>query len=352
MSEQPRPRITDAEVAALPIAAGRAELLEQIMADTTTSTRPTSTSPTARTTGSARRWLVPATVAAAVGVVATLPLWVGGDGAGADRGAVATTPPSPTAPAVAGTLPALVAPGWTLHDIEARPGDGEIDYRDARDREVLLQWDPIAAGDPAYDQYYDGDGLGKGRPVEFAGGEARLWGTDGDVRIVREAVGGHLIVFRAELPEQQALDVAAQVRLVDLDGLAALMPDDVVTPDTAAQAIADAAADVPLPPGLDVEDIELPGVNDRYELGVAVTGTAVCGWSEAYFAARDAGDDAGVQAAVTALSGSQQWAILQEMAATGDWGSVVAEVGDAMAAGTLRRDDVDTSLGCAELRAG
>ena len=74
MSDHETHRWTDEAVAALPLAQGRAELLEEIMSTPSADT-PTATAPTRPDRPSPRRWAVPLAAAAAVAALAAAPLW-------------------------------------------------------------------------------------------------------------------------------------------------------------------------------------------------------------------------------------------------------------------------------------
>ena len=71
-------------------------------------------------------------------------------------------------------------------------------------------------------------------------------------------------------------------------------------------------------------------VKDRAELGAKVTGTVACEWIGRRLTARPAGDVSGAQRAVTAMSSSQDWAILEELESQGGWSPVVWELADSM----------------------
>lgn len=71
-------------------------------------------------------------------------------------------------------------------------------------------------------------------------------------------------------------------------------------------------------------------MRDRYQLAATVTGTVAFAWLDVWRAARDAGDDTGVEESVDAMATSHDWAILQEVAPEGGWSDEVWIYADAM----------------------
>jgi hypothetical protein len=70
-------------------------------------------------------------------------------------------------------------------------------------------------------------------------------------------------------------------------------------------------------------------VRDRYQLAATVTGTVACAWLDAWRAARDAGDDTGVEESVDTMAISHDWAILHRRSARATakrWGARAGEI--------------------------
>jgi hypothetical protein len=75
------------------------------------------------------------------------------------------------------------------------------------------------------------------------------------------------------------------------------------------------------------------GVHDRYHLGAALTGQVACTWIDQWLTATAAGDAAAADEAAAAMSGSHDWAILEEMDEEGDYPETIWEFADAIANG-------------------
>ncbi|GAB4107261.1 hypothetical protein GCM10028790_62800 [Micromonospora taraxaci] len=137
--------------------------------------------------------------------------------------------------------------------------------------------------------------------------------------------------------------VLGDIVRVDARTFLAVLPAEMVMPvrERAARVL----ADVPLPPGFDVAELEEVGVSDSYQFGVGVTSRVGCGWIAEWQRARASGDEAGVRRAADALRSSHGWRVLREMDEAGDWPEVFWEYADEVAAGAVRAGYVE-SLGC------
>jgi hypothetical protein len=114
---------------------------------------------------------------------------------------------------------------------------------------------------------------------------------------------------------------------------------------------------IPLPPGFDASRIRGSRlVQNRYDLGAAVTGTVACMWIADWNRARHAGDRATVRRAIAAMATAPHWPVLHQMARVGAWPQVLISYARAMRRGTITEGGVEplakavnSGLGCPEL---
>lgn len=126
---------------------------------------------------------------------------------------------------------------------------------------------------------------------------------------------------------------AATLGAVDEATWLAAMPASVIPRAERAAVATEMLADIPLPPGLDVDALTAAGfgISDRYQMGAEVTGAVSCAWIARWADARRTGDRGAEAEAVAAMATSHDWAILQEMDADGAWSLVLWGYADAMA---------------------
>lgn len=333
------PKLTDEAVAGLPLHAGRAELLEEIMRtpvlDHAVTVRPRR-----------NRWLVPLAVAATVAAVATAPVWWGSSDAGPTAGAPAVQDNGPAPGYVV-----LLAPGWQVDNVEADATGGSISYRNGRARFEVTRYPAQSYAGYVEDREHIVDPAAPGEPVEVLGKAGQLWAyTPDDHTVIREVEGGQWQEIRAAGPDRTAfLELLGQLRLVDRDAFEAALPAEYVTAverPAEIEAMLDGIATVadPLLPGGATPELD-SDQPDPYVLGAEVAGTVACAWMDEYVEARAAGDDARADEAVRVLGTSRQWPVLLEMDAEGDYSEVVWQYADEIAAGRgyLRYQD---GLGC------
>jgi hypothetical protein len=116
--------------------------------------------------------------------------------------------------------------------------------------------------------------------------------------------------------------------------------------------VAEMLTGVDIPPGLDITELTMGDLDrDWYQVGVQVAGTVACGWFDRWFTATDAGDTDAAAIAASALAGSREWPVLQQMAEEGDYPEGLWEYADALAgdgplAGELTRATIDSGFGC------
>ncbi len=156
-------------------------------------------------------------------------------------------------------------------------------------------------------------------------------------------------MFRAELRALTAVDTTTWLRA---------MPPSVVDSADSAHVVHAMLRGIPLPKGFDASRIRGARlVQNRYDLGAAVTGTVACMWIADWFQARRTGDKAMVRRAVAAMGTSPHWPVLRWMAKQGGWSQVLISYAQAMprdhivegSAHPLFPSDVNSGLGCSQL---
>lgn len=331
------PKITDEGVARLPLADGRAELLEEIM------TLPTTETPHDDELAEARarrrhRWAplaVAAAAAVAIGGGVAVPRLLD------DDPAVRDAPPA-SAP-TAGEVAVLDAPGWTLQNASVDPEyGGELSYY-ADDQAIDatpdddwgvsldIDWRPA----DTYDSYVqDRNDLGKPDQITVLGEPALTWAySSDDHTAIRDVVGDWTVEVRGSGMDQAdfraLLDQLTPITLADLD---ANLPASFVTDAERPGVIADMLDPIPVPESFDPSTIRSTEI-DRYQLGADVTSAVACAWIGEYADALAAHDVAAEQAAADAMGTSRDWPILREMQQGGDWSSVIWGMARHMEAG-------------------
>jgi hypothetical protein len=329
------PQLTDDAVADLPLAAARAELLEEIM-----STPVVESSTTAPTRASRhRRWIAPVAAAAAVAALVGLPAWLL---AGPEEAREA----APAAPAAgAHEWIVLDAPGWEVVHVSVTGGAREVGYEkgdarldvylsDARDRASYIE----------DRQHIDHPETDPGTPVTLLGQDALMWAYSADDHTVIGAVadGDYPEVRGAGMGRAAYLALLDQLTWTDRAGFEEALPDSFVTRDEAGSTIADMLLGIGLAPGAEVPTSR---ESDPYHLGADVAGQVVCGWIEEYERAVDAGDDRAAQIAQANLRETPTWAFLHDMDARGDYPEVVWEISAEVVAGKVP-GEYRQGLGC------
>ncbi len=101
------------------------------------------------------------------------------------------------------------------------------------------------------------------------------------------------------------------------------LPADIVSPSARGAAVAAMLADVPIPEHFDLASFRSDLTEDRMQLGMSIGSAVACGWLGEWHDARQAGDHRAAAAAAVALSGSQHWPILVEVAREWDLPNVI-----------------------------
>lgn len=313
--------LTDDAVAALPIHAGRAELLEEIMQTPVLDDRPAA-SPDARRR---RGWLAPVAAAAAVAVLAAGTAWWAGQH-GPD--------PEPAPPVAGGPVPGdafravLDAEGWTVEDVydDAKYDTGDIGYSKG-DASLEIDWYPASGYDSRYDdRRHITDPPSDGTSVDLLGLPASMWAYSADDHtVIRSVENGHFLEVRGSgLTEEQYVALLGDLRLVDADGFEAALPNDYVTDaerDSRIDAMLDGidrVAEPLLPAGMDRSSIT-SDQSDPYHLGADVTGQIACAWVAQFAEAKRSGDEFAAEQAVGVMETSYNWPVLKQMNDRGDW---------------------------------
>lgn len=235
---------------------------------------------------------------------------------------------------VAEAAPRLLvdAPGWrVVRADQFAVGEGEMTF--ARGSSTFdLHWFPRAGYDDRGGKLSDGADVDVRVPV--LGREARVYHyPDGREFRALWSEGEAYVEVRGDAPDLAAFEaMLGSLQQVGVDEWLTAMPASVVRPAGRAEAVEEMLAGLPVPPGLDVEQLQQGDlVRDRYQLGAEVVGAVTCGWLDRWAAAKRAGDEAGRAEAVAALGSHRDWQVLREMAADGDYPRVVEEYADAIA---------------------
>lgn len=155
-------------------------------------------------------------------------------------------------------------------------------------------------------------------------------------------------MFRQELRDLTAVDTTTWLRA---------MPPSVINSAESNRVVHQMLRGIPLPPGFNAARIRGSHlVQNRYDLGVAVTGTVACMWIADWNHARHDGDRAMVTRAIAAMATSPQWPILHQMSRQGAWPQVLIQFAHDMRRGTAVGGrvlpltvDANSGLGCSEL---
>jgi len=370
------PKLTEDAVSRLPIEAGRAELLEEIMS-TVAPDRQTA-EPTAPSRHRAR-WLVPLAVAATVASVASAPLWWGGGDQGGPEVSYHAAVDSPGT----GYRAVLTAPGWQVESTEedSKYG-GEVVY-DKGGQQLAITWypeesyqdylldrqhivesplsdTPTATGSASALAMGESEGTStgsaptgttEGDPVTVLGVPGHLWAyTEQDHTVMREPQLDHWMEFRGQGMDRVAFEeLLTQLKLVSLAEFESALPSSFATAADRPAAIQEilsgieevTGATVPAGTTLDTTSDE----QDPYQLGAEISGQYACAWIAEFADAKGSGDQGRADEAARVMGTSRQWPILNQMNADGDYPEVVWEYADTMAGGQVPQHYRE-GLGC------
>lgn len=247
---------------------------------------------------------------AAVAILAALLVaggWLRGGGGGHPEFAAAAI-------RVAEANPRLLvtAPGWEIvRADEFETDSGELTFSDGSHR-FDVHWYPAKL----YGQYLRdratvstperGTLLGQtATTVEYSPEEyATMLSPQGSV----------FIEVRGRLGSRPAYDeILHSLQAVDVDTWLEAMPPSTVRPEARSEAVDRLLQGMPLPPGFDAAGLKgEDSIAAQSTLAVKVGNAIACGWVESWIAARAAGDQAGAERAVEAMSSSAEWPLVRE----------------------------------------
>lgn len=332
-------KITDDGVGRLPIQAGRAELLEEIMSMTVQESP--DVTDLAERRNRRQPWLSAVAAAAAVAAVVGGAVWLG------DQRQDGRVEPVPAdgGPGT-GDRAVLTQQGWELGNMQDDPREGgELSYEKG-EQQLSVHWRPAAQ----YDDYVaDRNDIGTPEKVDLLGKASLLWAYSAtDHTVIRPVEGDFTLEVRGSGMDEAAFRALLdELRLVDEAQLESRLPDAAVLDSERPAAIATMLDELPLPDGFDRAGVRSDEIA-RYHLIADVTGAVTCAWVERY----QSGEPADVAAAKDALGTAREWAVLEEIVDQGDWSETVWEYADIVLADAPTAeqrsvlDGIDEGLGC------
>lgn len=329
--------ISDARVSRLRTSEAARELLEQIV----TTSVPTPAPHGPRIPGlqrRSRRLVLVAAVIAGVLALSGLLLPRGGPGTQAAYAAEMV--------AVANANPRLLvaSPGWVVTGVdEFDTTSGGTTFSNGT-AELDVSWVPAAL----YPAYEDRTNNISSREVELLGqtGTTFRYGDSTRFTTVLPPTGENFLEIDGDLGSEDAYqELIGRLHPVDVTTWLDAMPDSVVMPTDIDAEVADMLSDIPLPASFDTRTLNDETTQDRYQLGVAVSGAVACAWIEQWLQAESDGNDQAAREAVDALESSRDWTILQQMAPEGDYPEVVWWMSDDITQGKLPAH-YTAGLGC------
>ena len=337
------PKLTDEAVAMLPLEAGRAELLEEIMS----TVAPDRTVDTTGETGDDRRsrWLIPVAAAAAVAAIAAATIWGQGllPGGSEEAQSFADQLALPDGQGIV-----LDAPGWTVDSL----GSDGIQFKRGDARLDVTSYPADSYDSYVVDREHIVDPAAPGEPIEVLGRSAQMWAyLPTDHTAIREVEDGHWIELRgAGLDETAYLGLLGQLRFTSESEFDASLPQGFVTTAERPAAAAKILTDIEAISGAGFPSGEAPSFadgdsQDRYQFGAEVAGVYACAWFNAYENAKSHDQAAAQAEAARVLGTSRDWPILNEMNEAGDYPEVVWDLSRDVPAG-IARDGYREGLGC------
>jgi hypothetical protein len=272
---------------------------------------------------------------------------------------IAATTPTTSAVPTTSTLAALepgVFPrvfldteGWTISYIDHIDGlasdgefaDSDMQFENGSDEAELR----MASGAHADTDALVADRIAAAERLE----DETVWDTD--AYVIRRGGSTFVAIWESnsvvyefvvhDTDELTFRDLLGSVTRAPEDEWIAMLPDSMVT-DRAAT-VSEYLDDIPVPDGLDITSLQDGPVEHWYPVGAEVVGAVTCAWLDQWVVAKASGDEKAVDQAVDAMATSRDWAVLEEMSTTGEYGSVVWEYADAMAGdGTIVTGTVTT----------
>lgn len=154
-----------------------------------------------------------------------------------------------------------------------------------------------------------------------------------------------MAMYRRELLALTAVDTTTWLRA---------MPPSVIRSAESGHVVRQMLKGIPLPRGFNAARIRGSRlVQDRYYLGVDVTGTVACMWIADWNHARKTGDELMAHRAVAAMATAPHWPVLKQMARNGGWSGVLIQIAHAMRRGNWYGRSLaaaaNPALGCSQL---
>ena len=329
------PKLTDDAVSRLPLEAGRAELLEEIMSTVAPDRQhDTLAEPSPIRASRRTRWVAPIAAAAVVAGLAGGTLWWQQHRPDHDAsGGVAAALGLPEGQAVV-----IDAPGWK---VDSLGGDGLVFSKGDANLEIT-SYDAKSYDDYVADREHIVDPPAPGEPIQVLGRPAQMWAYSGtDHTAIREVEDGRWMEFRAQGLDRAAyLALLGQLRLTSEAEFDASLPDGYVTKDERPAAadrilrdlVAVSGAGFPAGTSFRLADGES---KDRYQFGAEVVAQYTCAWLETFENATTHQQPGRAGEAARVLGTSRDWPILVEMNPDGDYPEVVWEYADQVAAGKV-----------------
>jgi hypothetical protein len=317
------PKLTDEAISKLPLEAGRAELLEEIMSTVAPDRHNPDTLDDPTPLHHRRtRWVAPIAAAAVIAGLAGGTLWWQQHRPAEDGSQHVTAPLG----LPKGTAVALDAPGWKVDSLS---GDGLV-FRNGDANLEITSYDADQYDSYVEDREYIVDPPAPGQPIEVLGRPAQMWAYSADDHTaIREVQDGHWMEFRAQGVDRAGyLALLGQLHFVSEGDFAASLPDDYVTEGERTEAGQQIVADIRDVSGAGFPDgtsLQLAGGEDkdRYQFGAEVVGQYTCAWLESFEDAKTHDQPAQADEAARVLGTSRRWPILKEMNAEGDYPEVV-----------------------------
>ena len=196
----------------------------------------------------------------------------------------------------------LDAPGWVVTSAYADDTSGEMTYEKG-DQSLDIMW----GNADSYQGYVEDrrhivQPAADGAPIVILDADAQMWAySDDDHTAIREVENDQWIEFRGSgMREAGYLALLDQLRLTDLAGFEATLPDSFVVEDERARrgrrgprrdrrGRRPAAAR-----GVDRSSIT-SDQNDDYQFGAEIAGAVACAWLDELADAQQAGDEARVE---------------------------------------------------------
>jgi len=260
------------------------------------------------------RWAIAVVAAAAAVVAAVLVpslLLSSSDSSPDGAGLVvpASPQPSPVLPETDNPYLLLRSDGWTIEYVyESARDEGELRYVGSGAEQALaLTWVPAEAfAGRLEDRNADyppvtGIGLGDGR-------KAMLYRTsDGFEALILQDGKVFLDIRGTGVPRAEFIRLLGRIEPVEAQEWYAAMPDSMVTPDETAALAQELTANVPMPAGLTVADLESPYTKTFSSFAFGVVQHVSCAWLDSYVQARQAGDRTAMTEATNALGSTADW---------------------------------------------